>query len=181
MLDIGCGEGFYARGLSEGIENLEVYAMDNAKDAIILGAKKEQKINWLMGDLANIPIKSESMDLLINIFTPSNYSEFTRILKRDGYLIKVVPGQNYLKELRECASNQLTNTKYSNESVIDYFANHMRCEEVMDLSYKMPVTKENIHNFLKMTPMMFNVDKDRLVIDDISHITLDFSIMVGKK
>lgn len=46
-----------------------------------------------MGDLANIPIKSESMDLLINIFTPSNYSEFTRILKKDGYLIKVVPGK----------------------------------------------------------------------------------------
>lgn len=67
--------------------------MDNAKDAIISGAKKEQKINWLMGDLANIPIKSESMDLLINIFTPSNYSEFTRILKKDGYLIKVVPGK----------------------------------------------------------------------------------------
>lgn len=57
----------------------------------------------------------------------------------------------------------------------------MRCEEVMDLLYKMPVTKENIHNFLKMTSMMFNVDKDRLVIDDISHITLDFSIMVGRK
>ena len=180
LLDVGCGEGYYARGLSEGIENLDVYAMDNAKDAIILGAKKEQKIKWFIGDLSNIPLKCESMDLLINIFTPSNYNEFTRVLKCDGYLIKVVPEANYLKELRECAANQLTNQKYSNESVVDYFANHMKCEEIKNLTYKMPVTKENIDNFLKMTPMMFNVDKKRLFTNDISHITLDFTIIVGK-
>ncbi|MDU4891739.1 MAG: methyltransferase domain-containing protein [Clostridium sp.] len=180
MLDVGCGEGFYSRGLSASINNLDIYAMDNAKDAIILGAKKEQKIKWFIGDLSNIPLKSNSMDLLLNIFTPSNYSEFTRILKSDGYLIKVVPGANYLKELRECAANQLANQKYSNESVIDYFANHMNCEEVLNLTYKMAVTKENIDNFLKMTPMMFNVDKEKLFVDDINKITLDFTIIVGK-
>ncbi len=179
MLDVGCGEGFYSRGLSESINNLDIYAMDNAKDSIILGAKKEQKIKWFIGDLSNIPLKSNSMDLLLNIFTPSNYSEFTRILKSDGYLIKVVPGANYLKELRECAANQLANQKYSNESVIDYFSNHMNCEEVINLTYKMAVTKENIDNFLKVTPMMFNVDKEKLFVDDINEITLDFTIIVG--
>lgn len=179
MLDVGCGEGFYSRGLSESINNLDIYAMDNAKYSIILGAKKEQKIKWFIGDLYNIPLKSNSMDLLLNIFTPSNYSEFTRILKSDGYLIKVVPGANYLKELRECAANQLANQKYSNESVIDYFSNHMNCEEVINLTYKMAVTKENIDNFLKVTPMMFNVDKEKLFVDDINEITLDFTIIVG--
>ncbi len=180
-LDVGCGEGFYARGLSQGIEKLDVYAMDNSKDAIILGAKKAEKVKWLIGDLSNIPIKSDSMDLLINIFTPSNYKEFTRILKHNGYLIKVVPGPNYLKELRKCAVNQLVNQKYSNESVIDYFTKHIRPEEVRNLTYKMPVTRENITDFLKMTPMMFNVDKEKLFVDDIRHITLDFTIIVGRK
>lgn len=179
-LDVGCGEGFYGKSLIENIDSLDIYAMDNAKDAIILGAKKEQKIKWIIGDLANIPLKSDSMDLLINIFTPSNYSEFTRILKGDGYIIKVVPGANYLKELRACASKQLAKEKYSNESVINYFVKHMKCEGVKNLTYKMPVTKEIIDNFLKMTPMMFNVDKEKLFVDDISQITLDFTIIVGK-
>lgn len=124
--------------LVESIENLEVYAMDNAKEAIILGSRKEEKINWIVGDLANISIKEESMDLLIN-------------------------------------------KEYSNKTVIDYFVKHMECKEVLNLSYKMPVTRNHIDNFLKMTPMMFNVDKEKLLIENITHITFHFTVIVGNK
>ncbi|MEG0221993.1 MAG: methyltransferase domain-containing protein [Clostridia bacterium] len=181
MLDIGCGEGFYSRSLIKTVSNLDVYAMDNSRDAIVLGAKKDNNIKWFIGDLANIPLASETMDILLDIFTPSNYSEFSRVLKDTGYLFKIVPSKNYLKELRTLANEQLLNKEYSNLLVVQYFKEHMQCVEMLHLEYSMPVSKEDIDNLYLMTPMMFNVEKEKLDLSNISSITLDFDILVGKK
>lgn len=181
LLDIGCGEGYYANELSENIGNLDVYAIDNMKDAIILGAKSQEPIKWMVGDLANIPMEPNTFDLLLNIFTPSNYKEFLRILKKDGYLIKVVPGQYYLHELRKCASSQLRYKEYSNELVVGYFKNHIGYVTSKTLSYQMPVNYNHLQSFIGMTPLMFNVNKEELLLEKITHITLDFEIIIGKK
>ena len=39
-------------------------------------------------------------DVILNILSPANYAEFTRLLKPDGLFVKVVPENDYLKELR---------------------------------------------------------------------------------
>ena len=43
------------------------------------------------------------IDVLFNIFTPANYQSFYRILKKDGIMVKVIPGAEYLKEFRDAA------------------------------------------------------------------------------
>ena len=44
LLDVGCGEGFYANELSKVMEKLDIYAIDNVKDAIILGARMQEPV-----------------------------------------------------------------------------------------------------------------------------------------
>lgn len=44
-----------------------------------------------MADLNNIPLKDESIDIILNILSPSNESEMSRLLKKDGIIIKVTP------------------------------------------------------------------------------------------
>ena len=93
VLDIGCGEGFYSRKLQESHSDKTFYAFDISKDSVQIAAKSELNwsVNWFVGDLARLPIKDASMDILLDIFSPANYGEFRRVLSKDGILIKVIP------------------------------------------------------------------------------------------
>jgi len=182
VLDVGCGEGFFISKLFGNNKQAgDVFAMDICKDAIVLAAKGNNDIKWIVSDLSNIPLKSNSIDLILNIFTPANYSEFSRIMSDNGFLIKVVPGKYYLKEIRECAKEQLINQDYSNEQVLQVFQNNMVCLDKENLFYQLPVTKSDFENFLKMTPMMFNIDTDKIKFHDIKQITIDVEIVIGQK
>ena len=99
ILDIGCGEGFYSRKLQESHSDKTFYAFDISKDSVQIAAKSEPNwaVNWFVGDLARLPIKDASMDILLDIFSPANYGEFRRVLSKDGILIKVIPTENHLK------------------------------------------------------------------------------------
>ena len=111
ILDIGCGEGFYSRKLQERHPDKTFYAFDISKDSVQIAAKSDPNwaVNWFVGDLARLPIKDASMDILLDIFSPANYGEFRRVLSKDGILIKVIPTENHLKEIRQRVQDQLTN------------------------------------------------------------------------
>lgn len=180
IADIGCGEGFF---ISEILENNKLvktaFALDIVKDAIVLGAKKYSNIKWIVGDLSNIPLKSSSMDILLNILSPANYTEFSRIMKNDGILIKAIPGEHYLRELRNCANKQLMNKKYSNEGVINVFNKNMLCVEKKHIFYELPVDDEILEHFIKMTPMLINVEMNRIDLSMVRQITIDIEIITG--
>jgi len=102
ILDVACGEGYYARKIQEKFPNKEIYAFDLSKDSIQLAAKSDQSlaVKWFVGDLAHLPVQDQSMDVLLDIFSPANYHEFQRVLKKEGLIIKVIPTENHLKEIR---------------------------------------------------------------------------------
>ncbi len=60
----------------------------------------------MIGDLANLPLLDNSIDILLNLLSPANYQEFARVLKPGGLLIKVIPGSEYLKEVRQALQIQ---------------------------------------------------------------------------
>ena len=55
--------------------------------------------------------------LFLLLLTIPNLTEF----EEGGYVIKVIPGNAHLKELRETAKEQLKSNQYSNAAVVDYF------------------------------------------------------------
>ena len=122
ILDIGCGEGYYSKQIKEVSGDKEIIAFDISKDAVQLAAKSDfsNSIKWFVGNLEEMPIKDKRIDCILDIFTPANYSEFNRVLKEGGYVIKVIPGNAHLKELRETAKEQLKSNQYSNAAVVDY-------------------------------------------------------------
>ena len=69
ILDIGCGEGYYSRKLQEVHPDKTFYAFDISKDSVQIAAKSEPNwaVNWFVGDLAHLPIKDTSMDILLDI------------------------------------------------------------------------------------------------------------------
>ena len=182
ILDIGCGEGFYSRKLQESHSDKTFYAFDISKDSIQIAAKSEPNwaVNWFVGDLARLPIKDASMDILLDIFSPANYGEFCRVLSKDGILIKVIPTENHLKEIRQKVQDQLTNKDYSNQDIKNHFQEHFSILSSQTASLTKTITAGQLQALLSMTPLLFHVDQSKIDWSNLTEITIEAEILVGK-
>ena len=182
VLDIGCGEGFYSRKLQESHPDKTFYAFDISKDSVQIAAKSEPDwaVNWFVGDLARLPIKDASMDILLDIFSPANYGEFRRVLSKDGILIKVIPTKNHLKEIRQKVQDQLTNKDYSNQDIKNHFQNNFTILSSKTASLTKPITAEQLKALLSMTPLLFHIDQSKIDWSQLAEITIEAEILVGK-
>lgn len=182
ILDIGCGEGFYSRKLQESHSEKTFYAFDISKDSVQIAAKSEPNwaVNWFVGDLARLPIKDANMDILLDIFSPANYGEFRRVLSKDGILIKVIPTENYLKEIRQRVQDQLTNKEYSNQDIKEHFQEHFTILSSQTASLTKTITAEQLQALLSMTPLLFHVDQSKIDWSQLTEITIEAEILVGK-
>ena len=182
ILDIGCGEGFYSRKLQESHPDKTFYAFDISKDSVQIAAKSEPNwaVNWFVGDLARLPIKDASMDILLDIFSPANYGEFRRVLSKDGILIKVIPTKNHLKEIRQKVQDQLTNKDYSNQDIKNHFQNNFTILSSKTASLTKPITAEQLQALLSMTPLLFHIDQTKIDWSQLTEITIEAEILVGK-
>ena len=182
ILDIGCGEGFYSRKLQESHSEKTFYAFDISKDSVQIAAKSEPNwaVNRFVGDLARLPIKDASMDILLDIFSPANYGEFRRVLSKDGILIKVIPTENHLKEIRQRVQDQLTNKEYSNQDIKEHFQEHFTILSSQTASLTKTITAEQLQALLSMTPLLFHVDQSKIDWSQLTEITIESEILVGK-
>ena len=182
ILDIGCGEGFYSRKLQESHSDKIFYAFDISKDSVQIAAKSETNwaVNWFVGDLARLPIKDASMDILLDIFSPANYGEFRRVLSKDGILIKVIPTENHLKEIRQVVQEQLTKKDYSNQDIKEHFQEYFSIQSSQIGSLTKSITPEQRQALLSMTPLLFHVDQTKIDWSQLTEITIEAEILVGK-
>ena len=182
VLDIGCVEGFYSRKLQDSPPDKTFYAFDISKDSVQIAAKSEPNwaVNWFVGDLARLPIKDASMDILLDIFSPANYGEFRRVLSKDGILIKVIPTKNHLREIRQKVQDQLTNKDYSNQDIKNHFQEHFTILSSQTASLTKTITTEQLQALLSMTPLLFHIDQTKIDWSDLTEITIEAEILVGK-
>lgn len=182
ILDVGCGEGYYSRQIYESTYR-NLYAFDISKDSIQLAAKKDSEamIKWFVADLASIPLQDSSIDCILDIFSPANYKEFRRILVPNGYVIKVVPTERHLIELRQKAKEQLISKEYSNQRIIEYFENSFTCIVRKKITSDYTLSEEEREAFISMTPLLFHVDKENIDWSDIEQLTIEAEVLVGEK
>ena len=182
ILDIGCGEGFYSRKLQEAHPDKTFYAFDISKDSVQIAAKSEPNwaVNWFVGDLARLPIKDASIDILLDIFSPANYGEFRRVLSQNGILIKVIPTKNHLKEIRQMVQDQLTKKDYSNQVIKEHFQEYFSIQSSQIASLTKSITTEQRQALLSMTPLLFHVDQSKIDWSQLTEITIEAEILVGK-
>lgn len=181
ILDAGCGEGFFAANLLSRLPfSVEVLALDLAKDAVKMAAKTYQRagLYCLIGDLANLPLADNSIDIIINMLSPASYGEFARVLKPDGLLIKVIPEDHYLEEVRnylhippQKALTQQLAAKLWQQKLLN-------TQETI-LTYQRTIGPNLAKAFLQMGPLSFNQRPDNVVSDTelFSTITIDLKIL----
>lgn len=183
ILDVACGEGYYARKIQEKFPNKEIYAFDLSKDSIQLAAKSDQSlaIKWFVGDLAHLPVQDQSMDVLLDVFSPANYHEFQRVLKKEGLIIKVIPTENHLQEIRDKVADQLRQKDYSNQQVIQHLEENFQIIHKQDVQALVSLTPKTKEAILKMTPLLFHVRQDEIDWSNLNQVTIAAKILLAKR
>lgn len=187
LLDAGCGEGSLLydvyRGLKYNVNNTFI-GVDISKESINIATRNTTDIIWCVSDLANLPFKNHSFDIVINILSPANYGEFIRVLNDKGIVVKVVPGLNYLKEIRNIINVNYGLNEYSNTKVINYFKEKLSIKMTKNINYKFNLSKEFIPDLIKMTPLTWTIKSNifnEFNLHDLTTITVDLILIVGRK
>lgn len=205
ILDAGCGEGSFLHSISDKISkddrlskreytlydslelsfvgiDLSKHGVDMASDySINLDVDSDgTKYLWLVDDIANIHLKSGKTNVILNILSPANYNEFGRLLTDNGVVIKVLPGHEYLKELRVATdlnieSESIPETRESNALA----EIEMEILEKHQLQYQLNLAEDEFRTFAKMTPLTYgkelNPEKKTTY-----PLTIDLVIIVGR-
>ncbi|MBV7314370.1 23S rRNA (guanine(745)-N(1))-methyltransferase [Shewanella sp. NIFS-20-20] len=99
LLDIGCGEGYYTGRLAHALAsagfNIELAGLDISRSALRYAAKRYSAIHFAVASSYDMPYETASMDAMLRIYAPSQLSELQRVLKPDGLLLTVSPGEHH--------------------------------------------------------------------------------------
>lgn len=185
VLDVGSGEGSHLDKLVHlGLKG-NLVGFDISKDAIILAASHFTSAFWCVADLAQSPFAANQFDTILNIFSPSNYQEFERLLKEDGQVIKVVPDADYLIELRKLFYlDQQEKQRYSNEHVIQKFQEHFSETTIVPIRYTFPLDSELFDQLMLMTPLGWGATaegKQYAMQHPLQSVTVHVQMLIGKK
>lgn len=189
IIDMGSGEGSHLHTISHTLttqfdKNITRIGIDISKEGILEAAKSYADTIWLVADLAKPPLNDQICDLMLNILSPSNYGVFNRILKPDGIVVKVVPRQNYLRELREYFHKDSEREDYSNAKTVGHFKRHFKLVDQSVIHYTKTLELAALKALVKMTPLTWHASKEKVkqfLANEKGKITIDLEVLVGKK
>lgn len=183
VLDSGCGEGYYTQRLWNGLtgagSEVRLAGVDLSKPSVRLAARRVPSGEFAVASVYHLPVGTETVDLLLNCFSPLALEEFRRVLRPGGWFLYVVPGSDHLWELKQV----LYDTPYRNqEEDVPYEGFVYR--RVVPVRYKMAVSGEDLKDLFQMTPYYWKTPKEgtaRLDALDGLEITADFRVHVFRR
>lgn len=160
VLDAGCGECYYSASLRQHLaENgKEAFfaGVDISKDALEFASKRKSGIPLAVASLFDMPFADESFDAVLNIFSPEAYDEFYRVLKKGGILIRIVPLEKHLYDLKAAIYDE----PYLND-VPDHAIPRFKLKKTSQTKSRIWLkSNEDIQNLFKMTPYYYKTGKD---------------------
>ncbi len=158
VLDAGCGECYYSsemkRMLAE--KKLAFAGVDISKDALEFASKRKSDFSLAVASLFDLPFADESFDTVLNIFSPEAYDEFYRVLKKGGYLIRVIPLEKHLYDLKAAIYEK----PYLND-VPDPAIPKFKLKKTSQTKARIWLrSNEDIQNLFKMTPYYYKTGKE---------------------
>ena len=188
ILDVGCGEGSHLSQVMKKISKSDIsyegIGIDISKDGIHIASREYKECIWCVGDLTKNAFRDQSFHIILDILSPSNYGEFNRILKKNGLLIKVAPGSDYLQELRDAFYHETDKETYSNERVINHFKKNYQFLDTYSIQYKAPIDAANLKHLIAMTPLSWKVSQEKIqhvLQSGIQEISVEFTLLLGQK
>ncbi len=180
VIDCGCGECYYTAKIADEYPTLKMYGCDISKFALAEASKRRKNIELTVASAGNLPFSDGSADGIINIFSPLFEKEFLRVLKKGGILLRVIPLEDHLFELKSCIYEKPYKNPAEDREICGFeLINETKTEYTVELN-----SNEDIVNLFKMTPYYYKTGaRDQQKIEKISSLkTLaQFGVLVYKK
>lgn len=180
VIDAGCGEGYYTRQMAQQLAERgllsQMIGIDISKSATQYAAKRDAQTQYVTASTYQMPIAAYSADLVVSLFAPTPAQEFLRVLRPDGAVLCVVPGEMHLWELK-CA---VYDTPYRNREEkhrLDGFV----LTDCTHVEYQVTIDRpEDIRTLFAMTPYSHRTPaegKRRLEALESLTVTLSFALL----
>jgi len=181
IIDAGCGEGFYLKRLKERLAGLlagEYYGVDISKFAVRQATQRDKTINWFVASIADLPFVPASFNIVLNIFSPANIAEFSRILKTTGKLVLVSPGPRHLNGLREIIYPVAR--EHAQPDLGEQAQKLFALSSTTRINYPIELkTKAEIMDLLAMTPYFWNIGlSTKSKVEALDRLALDVDVEI---
>lgn len=168
VLDICCGEGYYDE------YGGALYGFDISREMVRLASSGRKEHSYFVANLSHIPIESASIDTAMHLFAPFNEKEFERVLKPNGRLFSVIPGDKHLWELK----NILYDTPYKNDEEPPK-TESLKLKSTKKISDTFKIEREDLKTLFSMTPYFYRTSEaDKAKLDAIDSTDLTASFVV---
>ena len=158
----------------------QLLGADISAEAVRRAARQVPEGIFCAASTAHLPLAAESLDLIVNIFSPLMAEEFLRVLKPGGYLLRVVPMERHLFELKAAVYDR----PYENppaEPAVEGFRllRTQTLRKTITLS-----SNEDVQALFLMTPYYYKTgaeDQQKLAAVPSLRVTTEFLIAVCQK
>ena len=155
VLDVGCGEGYYAVQVAEAL-GAELTGLDISKEAVRCAAAKYKGPNWVCGTAAHLPVADGSVGVLMSMFALTIPGEFARVLKDNGIYIQVLAAQDHLMGLKQIIYPEILLKDKDSVPELPGF----ELAESIPVSFQFNAEGEQIGNLLSMTPHFWRISAE---------------------
>lgn len=184
VLDVGCGEGTYTRAVYDRLcargAVPQLVGVDISTDAVRRAARYVPEAVFCAASAARLPLADGSVELLLNIFAPFMEEEFCRVLAPGGYVLRVVPMQRHLWELKAAVYD----TPYENPpAALEVQRLTLLRTEQLEKRIVLPCAQD-VQNLFFMTPYYYKTsaaDQKKLETVTSLEVTTQFALAIYQK
>lgn len=185
ILDAGCGEGFYLQRLKESLARslgnnyaIDYYGVDISKFAVRQATQRDKTMSWFVASIIDLPFAPSSFDIVLNIFSPANFAEFSRILRETGSLVIVSPGPRHLNGLRDIIYPIAR--EHAAPDLSEQAREHFLLPTTTRVNYPVELKSgTEIMDLLAMTPYYWNIDlSTKSKVEALDHLALDVDVEI---
>ena len=179
VLDVGCGTGYYLKGVLGVSAGVSALGMDLSPVAVRRTVSGQDQIDGLVADVwSPLPVRDSSVDVILNVFAPRNPSEFHRVLREHGMLVVVVPQASHLQELR-ASGLVLDVPPNKGDQLSETLSPAFELETRDELSYVLQLDHAQAAALIGMGPAAHHIDSDALTLQlsGMQTVTASFELL----
>lgn len=157
IAEVGCGEGYYLGGVADDLPSglrcgVAFVGTDLSKSAVKLAAKRHPDLTLFVADVhRKLCMRTGSVSVLLDVFSPRNSDEFARVLEPEGHLLVVIPSQRHLGSLRS-ALGLIGIQQDKERRVVDQFSDRFSLVDRAQLQFSMELSPDAVTDLVEMGP-----------------------------
>ena len=180
LLDAGCGEGYYTaeveRLLYERDSTSWVLAFDISKEAVRHTTTRAKRLYTAVASSYAMPIADDSIDTVINVFSPLALDEVGRVLRCGGHFIMVYPDVDHLFGLKK-AIYDIPYRNKPQDTAIDGMTLVLESRVEYDITLD---KKEDIKALFGMTPYAYRTSSEgRARVESLESLTTEIRFIIA--